>query len=530
MKILLVHPSCLMYAEIYVRLEPLGLELVAASARKAGHEVRILDLQVFRQQDYFRELNDWRPDAVGFSLNYLANIPEVLDLAIHARRILPDGFLFVGGHSASFVAAEILGHGVASLDCVVCGEGESIVPQLLAASCNDRAQLWALPGIVTKQGRGPSPPLLDNLDTIQPAYDLLRRRKRYFLGPFDPCGSVEFSRGCPWDCTFCSAWTFYGRSYRKVSAEVAVENLARVPERGVSIVDDVAFLDPEHAHAIADQIGRRGIRKEYYLETRSDLVLRHGEVFRRWHKLGLRYMFIGLEALDDEGLRRFRKRATIDNGMQALEVARSLGIAVAVNIIAHPFWDERQFEIVRQWATSVPEIVHLTVATPYPGTETWLTEAPQLTTRDYRLFDIQHAVLPTRLPLERFYRELVRTQQVLNKKHLGWAGQCRAFFQTVRLLSRAQTNFLRMLWKFNSVYDPTRQLRDHHRTVRYHIAVPEASPGLADRRPLYVHQPATTPVHGDVGTSRSEADFRVEGATPDGSIQPMGCQHSTSQQ
>jgi hypothetical protein len=49
-----------------------------------------------------------------------------------------------------------------------------------------------------------------------------------------------------------------------------------------------------------------------------------------------------------------------------------------------------------------------------------MTESRTMQTRDYRLFDIQHAVLPTTLPLHEFYEELVKTQQVLNKKHLGW--------------------------------------------------------------------------------------------------------------
>ena len=52
MKVLLVHPSGLMYTEVYLRLEPLGLERVAASLRNAGHEVRLLDLQVFRHRHY----------------------------------------------------------------------------------------------------------------------------------------------------------------------------------------------------------------------------------------------------------------------------------------------------------------------------------------------------------------------------------------------------------------------------------------------------------------------------------------------
>ena len=70
MHVLLVHPSPLMYSEIYLRLEPLGLERVAAAVRAAGHDVRLLDLQIFRHRDYARELEDFKPDAVGFSVNW----------------------------------------------------------------------------------------------------------------------------------------------------------------------------------------------------------------------------------------------------------------------------------------------------------------------------------------------------------------------------------------------------------------------------------------------------------------------------
>src|SRR5712691_10486593 len=81
MRVLLVHPSPLMYSELYLRLEPLGLERVAAAIRAAGHDVRLVDLQIFSHDDYRRELAAFKPEAVGFSLNYLANVPEVIDLA-----------------------------------------------------------------------------------------------------------------------------------------------------------------------------------------------------------------------------------------------------------------------------------------------------------------------------------------------------------------------------------------------------------------------------------------------------------------
>jgi len=487
MKVLLVHPSCLMYAEIYLRLEPLGLELVAQSVRKAGHDVRLLDLQIFNHQDYYRLLDDWRPDAVGYSLNYLANIPEVTDLVIETRRRFPEAFLFAGGHSVSFTAREILVHARGALDCVVKGEGEGVTPRLLEMAQTDRDSLHKLPGIVTPRVEGPPPQLLDSLDRLHPARDLPAKRRKYFIGVLDPCASIEFTRGCPWDCVFCSAWTFYGRSYRKVSAEVAAEDLASVREPGIFIVDDVAFIHAEDGYAIGREVERRGIKKQYYLETRGDVLLRNKEVFQYWKRLGLEYMFLGIEAIDEEGLKAHRKRVTLGKNFEALECARSLGITAAINIIADPSWDEKRFQVVREWALSVPEIVHITVNTPYPGTETWVTESRKFTTRDYRLFDVQHAVLPTALPLDRFYEELVRTQQVLNKKHLGFRVLKDTFLLAAKFLAHGQVNFIRMLWKFNQVYNVERQLSDHHKPVKYEISLPKEHLVNLDPATLYIH-------------------------------------------
>jgi hopanoid C-3 methylase len=484
MKVLCCHPSGLMYTEIYLRLEPLGVELVAEAVRRAGHDVRIMDMQVFTHADYLRMLDTWHPDAVTFGVNYLANIPEVIDLAKETRLRLPRVLFIVGGHSASFTAHEILHHAGGAIDCVVKGEGEDITPRVLEAG-RDRGALQALPGVVTPEGEGPPPEMVADIDALTPARDLLARRRRYFIGVLDPAASIEFSRGCPWDCSFCSAWTFYGRSHRRRDPQRIGEELARISEPGIFIVDDVAFIQDDHGYAIGREIERRNIRKKYYLETRGDVLMRNIEVFRYWKRLGLAYMFLGVEAIDEEGLKLHRKRVKLSSNFEALEAARSLGVAVAINIIADTDWDESRFAAVREWALSIPEIVNISVNTPYPGTETFLQHADTLSTRDYRLFDIQHAVTPTRLPLDRFYAELVKTQQVLNSKHLGLAALKDTAIIAAKLLARGQTNFVRMLWRFNSVFNSRRQVADHQRPVRYAMHVPTAS-ASARGRDIYV--------------------------------------------
>jgi hopanoid C-3 methylase HpnR len=489
MRLLAVHPSGLMYTRVFLTLEPLGLELVAGAARAAGHDVRIVDLQVEDPHRLWRQIDRWRPDAVCLGGNYLANVPEIIKISKEIKRRLPHCFVFVGGHSASFVANDLLAHGAGAIDCVVKGEGEAIVPLLLWAVENG-SDLTKVPGTVSAAGEGPPPHFVESLDTIRPARDLLTRRRKYFIGTLDPCASIEFARGCPWDCTFCSAWTFYGRSYRVASPEVIADELEHLREPGVFIVDDVAFVHARQGMEIGEAIKRRGIRKQYYLETRGDVLLRNLDVFRFWRQLGLKIMFIGLEAIDEEGLQRFRKRIDLDRSMAALEAARSLDIAVAINLIADPLWDRARFETIRKWCLEIPEVVNISVTTPYPGTEIWQTEERRLTTRDYRLFDIQHAVLPTRLPLQEFYEELVKTQQILNRKHLGLAAIRQTLGISSKLLLRGQTNFVRMIWNFNSVFNPALQMADHARPVEYELPLRPETTALADKRALYVHRPA----------------------------------------
>jgi hopanoid C-3 methylase len=486
MRFLAVHPGPLMYTKIYLRLEPLGLELVAAAVRRAGHQVHLIDLQAETHEDYQRLIDRWAPDVVAFSCNYLANVPEIVDLAKLTRATRPETFVLVGGHSASFIARELLEHAGGAIDCVLKGEGEASVAELLDAVEHDRRVITKVGGVVTLDGEGPPARIVENLDALVPARDLLRHRRRYFLGMLDPCASIEFARGCPWDCSFCSAWTFYGRSYRVVSPERAVDDLASVKERGIFIVDDVAFVQSKHGLEIGEAIARRGIRKQYYLETRGDVLLRNKDVFRLWTRLGLEYMFLGLEAIDEEGLRKYRKRISLGRAFEALEFARSLGIKVAINLIADPDWDRERFAVVRQWCLEIPEIVNISVNTPYPGTETWHTEARRVHTRDYRLYDIQHAVLPTRLPLPEFYEELVRTQRVLAMKHLGWTALRDLASVVLGQLARGQTNFFRSLWKFNQVYDPALLLEDHRRPVAYEMTLPPPARTTVDPRGLYV--------------------------------------------
>ena len=521
MRFLGVHPSALYYSKIFLRLEPLGLELVAEALRRAGHSVRLLDLQIADHAGYLRVLKSWQPEVISFSCNYLANVPEILDLARLTKQVLPQSRVVVGGHSSSFTSREILEQADGAVDCVLKGEGEASAVGLLerfaesagASPAHSADALADVPGAVTRHGEGPHATFVRSLDDLTPARDLVPRRRKYFIGMLDPCASIEFSRGCPWDCTFCSAWTFYGRSYRVKSSAAIVDELRSIREPGVFIVDDVAFVQAKHGMEIGEAIARQGIRKEFYLETRGDVLLRNKEVFEFWSRIGLKYMFLGVEAIDEEGLKKHRKRVTCSKNLEAVEFARSLGVAVSINLIVDPDWDHDRFRHIREWCQDVPELVTISVNTPYPGTESWRTEARPLTTRDYRLFDIQHAVLPTRLPLREFYEELVTTQRVMYSKHLSWRVAPTLAAHTIKSLLRGQTNFAAMLCKAPRFFDPQLQFNDHQQEVRYEIARPAHSDSKADVH--YIHPP-----HGRGGRAIDNSTEEFVDRTRMGSSRP----------
>ena len=101
----------------------------------------------------------------------------------------------------------------------------------------------------------------------------------------------------------------------------------------------------------------------------------------------------------------------------------------------------------------------------------------------------RYSVLPTRMPLEEFYAELVSTQRVMNMKHMGWTALKATAGIAAKLLARGQTNFVKMLWKFNSVYNEKLLLADHQLPTRYEMTPPPPVNAAIDARSLYVHAP-----------------------------------------
>ncbi|MHB1415843.1 MAG: B12-binding domain-containing radical SAM protein [Chloroflexota bacterium] len=409
MRILLVQPG--FGRELGVGrlslVEPLGLETVAGGL--GGHDVRLLDLRI--EGSLLSALKAFRPSLLGIHCSFTVDVYKTLEMAAAAKAAMGDGNLYVvvGGHHASLNPGDFAHP---TVDAVVIGEGELTLAELVASlEAGKRPEQVAGLALNTPEGQVLSDPRpqVEDLDSLPfPARDLTRKhRNSYYFFHMRPMAVVETSRGCPFRCNFCSVWCFFKGTVRYRSPERVVEELARVREHRVMFSDDNFLADPERAERIAHLLRDRGVDHCYLFQARSDVVSTHPEVLKAWQAVGLEGVQLGLEKIDDAGLREVNKHNSVANNEAALEAIRRIGLGVMGSFIVDSDWDRGDFQALCDYLKSrqigLPDF---SVLTPLPGTVFYKRVRDQLVTDNYELFDLLHALLPTKLPLAEFYRQL----------------------------------------------------------------------------------------------------------------------------
>lgn len=430
-----------------IRTEPLGLEIVAASLKREGHEVRLVDL--LDGSLPLGEVRHFAPGAAGISCSFTVDTYAVIEIARALKQIRKDIFVFAGGHHASLSYPDFYDP---ALDAVVIGEGETTTPELIS-TLEERGDLSKVRGLVLNHPGGQTftgwRDLVLSLDDV-PFPDRSRPeniRGLYYLGFRRPVITVETSRGCPYRCNFCSVWRFHRQKFRHQSAERVVEELAGLPAGDVFFTDDNFLASVDRAARIASLIkSRRLPSRRYIFQARSDTITCHPDVIREWKEIGLEQVFIGFEKIDQEEMERINKHNTVENNEKALNFLRSLGIGVYASFIVDPQFGKIDFRKIKDYIKKLKIAQpYFSVLTPLPGTEFFDNVRERITSFNYEFFDLLHAVLPTRLSLAEFYKELAGLYRAayLRPYHIWKTTTC-----IVKRLLQGQISFdqVKRLW------------------------------------------------------------------------------------
>ena len=405
----------------FFRIEPLGLEYVAAAVRRDGHEVAIHDLRFVPRQGRGSALHALlareQPDVVGVASAHTLDTDEAIDVARRVKAWRSGLFTLIGGHAAAVFPGPFQVDGV---DAICCEDGERVVPELLGALASGRP-LARVAGLLAREHgaagggfvRGPCSEERVSLDDVPlPARDALRTGHRdYLCVQRRPVWLVETTRGCPYRCSFCTIWQHVDRSFRCRGIASVVDDLASVGGN-VFLADDLFWHPAGYSEELAAALRRSGVRKEWMLaQTRTDLVARHPGLLERWLPLARQIdVFFGFEAPSDAGLASVQKDADVAAIEEAIAVCRRLGIGVTGNFICDPDWEEADFE--RLWAFLEKhrlDHVGFTVLTPLPGTRYFDESRPRIRDPDWSHYDMHHLLWEPRLGRQRFFELFAET-------------------------------------------------------------------------------------------------------------------------
>lgn len=402
-KVALIEPQPPGY-HIYSRfaLPRLGLPILGAILRRRGIEVSI-HVQDFQPIDFSEVLS---ADLVGISTT-TSTAPEAYRIAGRVRDAgIP---VVLGGSHVTFMADEALAHA----DFCVRGEGEETFPELIQA-IESGSGLESVRGLSYKIGgqvhHNPDRGLVKDLDSLPfPDLSLIRGRDRMTIHP------VITSRGCPYDCSFCSVTPMFGRTCRHRSPESVIEEMQGLPPGLVFFYDDNFAGNRSRAKNLLEMMLSKGIDNPWSAQVRSE-VTRDKEMMRLFKQTRCWQVYVGFESASQETLEEYNKRQSVEEMAEAIEVFHEHDIVVhGMFVVGAENDDARSIRATADFALKHKiDTVQFMVLTPLPGTAYYheLERQDRLLTREWQLYDGHHIVYqPKKMGPYELQREAFRAMK-----------------------------------------------------------------------------------------------------------------------
>ncbi len=379
MKVLLISPPLhSLYHAVRIILPPLGLLYIAGKLDHDGHDVEVRDMTFYDGPETYDDY-----DLVGVTCT-TPQYPAALMYAKHAHDA--GCRTMIGGTHVTFTTQTTLR--LDYVDFVIRGEGEQAVSILVhnleeEGSRFDPRKIPSLSWYDPETKTVVDNPQIPDINTV----DDLPRPGRHLLDmePYkatellgNPVTTMITSRGCPYNCTFCSVPTLYQkRKWRSREAVLAVDEIEYLEEAygfgGVLLVDDLLTTNHVRVHELCTEIIDRGLKINWWCQSRADILVNHPDLVERMAESGCSNVFLGLESGNEHVLTHWNKKMKLDVGGQAVELLRQNDIrALTAFIIGMEFETEEDIEQTIQYAKTLDaHQAQFSILTPYPGTADW---------------------------------------------------------------------------------------------------------------------------------------------------------------
>ncbi|MGI8758501.1 MAG: B12-binding domain-containing radical SAM protein [Acidimicrobiales bacterium] len=364
------------------RMPPMALLVLAAHARRSGWQVRVID-------ENFEAVPDERPDLAALTV-WTSTAPRAYRIADRYRaQGVP---VVLGGVHPSLLPGEALGHA----DSVLCGEADDTFATVLADAAAGRLQ-----PLYEGHWQG-----MDIVPTVDEWIDILRS---WPITRYAPMNTLQTTRGCRFNCDFCSVIRINGRGSRHRPPEQVIEELRLLKRRGqhvgnftyVFFLDDDLAADLDYAADLLATMERAKVGVTWGAQASIGLA-RNTELLDLAARTGCRALFTGFESMSRESLVECNKKNRPGQYGELIDRVHRRGISVEGGFIFG--FDHDGPEVFDETAEFVDrigvDVAHFSILTPYPGTHTFarMLADDRITSFDWKRYNLYRAVFtPARM-------------------------------------------------------------------------------------------------------------------------------------
>jgi anaerobic magnesium-protoporphyrin IX monomethyl ester cyclase len=363
MKVTLIEPRTPfinIYSAFIKQLPLLGPIYLGTILKNAGHDVVICN-ENMKDIDWDRIKDS---EVVGISI-MTSTAPRGYEISQKVRELNPRARVLLGGSHATFLSEEAAEYA----DNVVTGEAESVIIDLVEHGSSEKI-------IAGKP--------VENLDELPfPDFSLIDGLEKQKVTP------VSTSRGCPFDCTFCSVTAMFGRKYRYRSTDSVIKELSRMKHRKIFFYDDNFDANKSRTSELLHKMIRHKITPQWIAQTRAS-VTKDEEFVKLMSKSNCWQLCIGFESLNPDSLKKYNKKQTPDDVKNCIRVLHKYKIRVHGMFISDGYTD-----IYNKIGV---DSLQLCVLVPLIGSKlyTAIKDSGRLITdrfpNDWKLFDGGHVV------------------------------------------------------------------------------------------------------------------------------------------
>lgn len=406
--ILLIHPEISRTKYNFVGIienECLELEYISTILKEKGHKVYLYDGQV-EQRTVEEKIKTYNPDIV-YVCGRTRQENFMLEYCETAKRNNENTITIIGGLHAQLCYERMYKDDVDYI--LTTFDIYKILDIIDYHFSNKKVNLDNIEGICHKK---------DNswIKNKQCAFDINKlplpdrtyfyeHPKNYRYLELEHSAWVRTAYCCPYACKFCHRNKMNMGQYVCRDIKDVVEEIANIKSDNIYIVDDDFLFNKDRLNEFIRLIKEKDINKKYICYGRSDFIVENEALMKRLKEIGLYYVLVGLEAIDDRQLKGYNKKSSVFNNVRSIEICNDLNINIMGMFIIDLDYTTKDFKNLYKWIKNHNlKHVAISIFTPEMKTETYDMYKDRIITNNPSHWDYLHLVAkPTKMSIKRYY-------------------------------------------------------------------------------------------------------------------------------